>query len=205
MSDAGQYTSRYFTGMKVEVGIPLPDSKVFRDWAIISEIDEDLVSLQLSRDMLPAGVNLRVGQILTIRSESDGQAYSCRAFIVSKGYEQDLLLRLTGEIVFEETVVTASKGVQSPLDAASSTSIITEQDIRLSGITKIPELLRHLAGVDIMEVTGGDTQVSLRGFNQPATVANRPFIAMPNVPARSLDPRWRRHQGQDRSEVLHQA
>lgn len=102
MSDAGRYTNRYFSGMKVEVGIPLPNTKVFRDWAIIDEIDEDLVSLQLSRDMLPDGVNLRVGQILTIRSESDGQAYSCRAFIVSKGYDQDLLLRLTGEIVYDE-------------------------------------------------------------------------------------------------------
>lgn len=102
MSDAGHYTSHYFTGKKVEVGIPLPNTKVFRDWAIINEIDEDLVSLQLSRDILPDGVNLRVGQILTIRSESDGQAHSCRAFIVSKGYDQDLLLRLTGEIVFDE-------------------------------------------------------------------------------------------------------
>ncbi len=72
----------------------------------------------------------------------------------------------TKKDVFEETVVTASKGAQSPLDAPSSTSIITEQDIHLSGLTKIPELLRRLAGVDIMEVTGGDTQVSLRGFNQ---------------------------------------
>ena len=102
MSDAGYYTSRYFTGKKVEVGIPLPSTKVFRDWAKISEIDEDLVSLQLSRDILPDGVNLRVGQILTIRSESDGQPHSCRAFIVSKGYDQDLLLRLTGEIVSNE-------------------------------------------------------------------------------------------------------
>jgi iron complex outermembrane receptor protein len=70
------------------------------------------------------------------------------------------------EDVFEETVVTASKGAQSPLDAPNSTSIITEQDIRLSGITKIPELLRRLAGVDIMESTGSQTEVSLRGFNQ---------------------------------------
>ncbi|MGH7295584.1 MAG: TonB-dependent receptor plug domain-containing protein, partial [Polyangiaceae bacterium] len=45
-------------------------------------------------------------------------------------------------------------------------SIITEQDIRLSGIVKIPELLRRLAGVDIMETTGSQTEVSLRGFNQ---------------------------------------
>lgn len=42
------------------------------------------------------------------------------------------------EDVFAESIVTASKGAQSPLDAANSTSIITEQDIRLSGITKIP-------------------------------------------------------------------
>ena len=70
------------------------------------------------------------------------------------------------EAVFEETVVTASKEAQNPLDAPNSTSIITAQDIRLSGITKIPELLRRLAGVDIMETTGAHTEVSLRGFNQ---------------------------------------
>jgi iron complex outermembrane receptor protein len=73
------------------------------------------------------------------------------------------------EDVFEESVVTASKGAQSPLDAPNSTSIITEQDIRLSGIVKIPELLRRLAGVDIMETTGSQTEVSLRGFNQTAS------------------------------------
>jgi len=70
------------------------------------------------------------------------------------------------EDVFAETVVTASRGAQSPLNAPNSTSIITEQDIRLSGITKIPELLRRLAGVDIMETTGAQTEVSIRGFNQ---------------------------------------
>lgn len=73
---------------------------------------------------------------------------------------------LKTEAVFDETVVTASKAAQNPVDAPNSTSIITEQDIRLSGITKIPELLRRLAGVDIMEVTGAHTEVSLRGFNQ---------------------------------------
>ena len=63
------------------------------------------------------------------------------------------------EDVFEETVVTASKGAQSPLDAPNSTSIITEQDIRLSGLIQIPDLLRRLAGVDVMEVTNSQTEV----------------------------------------------
>jgi outer membrane receptor for ferrienterochelin and colicin len=73
---------------------------------------------------------------------------------------------LRNDQVFEETVVTASRTAQSPLDAPNSTSIITEQDIRLSGITKLPELLRRLAGIDIMETTGSQTEVSMRGFNQ---------------------------------------
>lgn len=72
------------------------------------------------------------------------------------------------EDVFAESVTTTSKGgqAQSPVDAPYSISIITEQDIRLSGITKIPELLRRLAGIDIMQVTGAQTEVSIRGFNQ---------------------------------------
>lgn len=102
MNTIGHHTSRYFTGMKVEVEIPLQNSKSFRDWAIINQIDEDLVSLQLSRDILPEGVTLRIGQVLTISSQSNGTAYTCRAFIVSKGYEQDLLLRFTSETISNE-------------------------------------------------------------------------------------------------------
>lgn len=84
--------------MKVEVGIPVPNAQTFRDWAFINEIDEDLVSLQLSRDVLPDGVSLRVGQIFTIRSERDCQVHTCNCFIVSMGYDQELLLRITSEI-----------------------------------------------------------------------------------------------------------
>ncbi|NUQ78581.1 MAG: TonB-dependent receptor [Polyangiaceae bacterium] len=69
------------------------------------------------------------------------------------------------EDVYQETVITASRGAQSPLDSPNSTTIITRQDIRLSGITRIPELLRRVAGMDVMQITGGDTNVSMRGFN----------------------------------------
>jgi iron complex outermembrane receptor protein len=69
------------------------------------------------------------------------------------------------EDVYQETVITASRGAQSPLDAPNSTTIITRQDIRLSGHTRIPELLRRVAGMDVMQITGGDSNVSMRGFN----------------------------------------
>ena len=102
MSATDHHTSLYYIGMKVEVKIPLPNTKVFRDWAIINEVDDDLVSLQLSRDILPEGVNLRVGQVLTITSQRDGNVCTYRAFIVSKGYDQDLLLRFTSETISNE-------------------------------------------------------------------------------------------------------
>jgi len=102
MSDMELY-SRYFpVGKKVGVGIPLPNAEVFKDWAIIHNIDEDLVSLQLSRDVLPSGVSLGYGQILELRGGSEGNGYCCRAIVVSEGEKSELLLRLIGEIVSDE-------------------------------------------------------------------------------------------------------
>ncbi|MSN25748.1 MAG: hypothetical protein GJV46_07735 [Geobacter sp.] len=102
MNDLEQYTRYFSAGFKVGVGIPLPNAEVFRDWAIIFKIDEDLVTLQLSRDVLPVGVKLRYGQILELRGGKEGSGYSCRAIIVSEGDSHELLLRLIGEIVSDE-------------------------------------------------------------------------------------------------------
>lgn len=102
MSDLEQYARYFQVGIKVGVGIPLPNAEVFRDWAIIHNIDEDLVSLQLSRDILPVSVKLQYGQILELRGGKEGAGYSCRAIIVSEGDSRELLLRLIGEIVSDE-------------------------------------------------------------------------------------------------------
>jgi len=102
MSELEQYAGSFAAGMKVGVGIPLPNAEVFNDWAVIREISEDLVSLQLSRDQLPVGVTLHVGQILELRGVTEGNNYSCRAIIVSEGSAKELQLRLIGEVVSDE-------------------------------------------------------------------------------------------------------
>lgn len=68
--------------------------------------------------------------------------------------------------VYQERVVTASRFSSSSLAAPNSTTIVTAQDIRLSGIRNLAELLRRAAGVEVMTLTTGDTQVSIRGLNQ---------------------------------------
>jgi Tfp pilus assembly protein PilZ len=102
MNDLELYATNFPVGKKVGVGIPTPDAYVFRDWAIILEINEDLVTLQLSRDMLPVGVSLRNGSILELSSGDKEIGYSCRAIVVYESAEKKLLLRLIGEIVSNE-------------------------------------------------------------------------------------------------------
>ena len=102
MSDMEHYASYFSVGMKVGVVIPMANAESFRDWAIIHELDEDLVTLQLSRDQLPESIHLHVGQILELRCGKEGEAYSCRAIIVSEGDASEVLLRLIGEIVTDE-------------------------------------------------------------------------------------------------------
>lgn len=80
-------------------------------------------------------------------------------------------LELTGastEGLYDEQVVSASRFAQSPLDAPNATYNITAQDIRLTGLTMIGDLIRRVPGADVMTVGGpNDINVSMRGFNQP--------------------------------------
>lgn len=72
----------------------------------------------------------------------------------------------TSEGMYEEEVVSASRLAQSPLDAPNATSIITAQDIRMTGINNVAELLRRVAGVEVNMVTPNHAEVSIRGLNR---------------------------------------
>ncbi len=78
------------------------------------------------------------------------------------------------DAAYEEVVVTASRRAQSPLDAPNAVTIISEEDIRLSGARNIPDLLRRVPGMDVMQMTASDWNVSMRGFNR--RVANKILV-----------------------------
>ncbi len=79
-----------------------------------------------------------------------------------------------GAVPYEERVVTASRRAQSALEAPNATTVITAEDIRLSGATSMVELLRRVPGADVMALGVGSANVSLRGFNQ--RVANKVLV-----------------------------
>lgn len=72
-------------------------------------------------------------------------------------------LRLLKE---EETVSIASRYEQPISQAPSNVYVITDEDIRHSGAVDLPTVLRRVPGIDVMQITGADFNVSMRGDNQ---------------------------------------
>ena len=66
----------------------------------------------------------------------------------------------------EETVNIASRYEQPISRAPSDVYVITDEDIRSSGATDIPTLLRQVPGMEVMQTNAVDFNVSVRGNNQ---------------------------------------
>jgi iron complex outermembrane receptor protein len=68
----------------------------------------------------------------------------------------------------EETVSIASRYEQPISRAPSDVYVITDEDIKNSGATDIPTLLRRVPGMEVMQTNAADFNVSVRGNNQLA-------------------------------------
>src|SRR5438093_456289 len=80
----------------------------------------------------------------------------------------------TDEDIFEEQVVTAGVHASSEAKAPASLTVISADEIRLTGASTIPEILRRVPGVDVAEMNPSDTNVSIRGFNR--RIANKVLV-----------------------------
>jgi iron complex outermembrane receptor protein len=62
-------------------------------------------------------------------------------------------------------VTSASRKEQRAADVAAAVFVITHDDIRRSGMTTIPDLLRMAPGVEVAQINANKWAVSVRGFN----------------------------------------
>jgi len=90
----------------------------------------------------------------------------------SSGTEQ----QLQDETLYlkEETVSIASRYEQPISEAPSNVYVITDEDIRMSGATDLPTILRRIPGLEVMQMSGAEFNVSTRGDNQP--LANKMLV-----------------------------
>ncbi|MFO1351638.1 MAG: TonB-dependent receptor [Gammaproteobacteria bacterium] len=62
-------------------------------------------------------------------------------------------------------VTSVAKTPQKLVDSAAAVTVITQEDIRRSGVTSIPEALRLAPGIEVARIDANRWAVSARGFN----------------------------------------
>jgi len=97
-----EYRRHLGEGMRIEIGIPLSEGGVFRDWAIISEGRQDQLLAQISRDVLPANVRFDVGFIVDVSIWVENDVYTCSGIVTEKLGGRVLRIRLFGNFTLRE-------------------------------------------------------------------------------------------------------
>ncbi|MEN8142789.1 MAG: TonB-dependent receptor [Thermodesulfobacteriota bacterium] len=71
------------------------------------------------------------------------------------------------DLLFEELpiVITAARMAQVITDAPSTVMVLTAKEIKRSGARNVPDALRKVPGLDVIEVGAGHFEVSARGFS----------------------------------------
>lgn len=72
---------------------------------------------------------------------------------------------LTLEQLMNESITSVTKKEQRLSDAAAAIAVVTNDDLRRSGATTLPDALRMVPGVEVAAVNAGQWAVTSRGFN----------------------------------------
>src|SRR5207249_4748874 len=78
--------------------------------------------------------------------------------------QQDLA-RISIEDLLDIEITSAAKKEQRAEDVPAAVFVITQDDIRRSGLTTLPELFRLVPGMQVAQDNAGMSAVSARGFN----------------------------------------
>src|SRR5215510_15142063 len=83
---------------------------------------------------------------------------------------------MTLEELAEIEVISPGKKEQEAIKSAAALYVITQEDIRRSGVRSIPEALRLVTGLEVATSSNGTWAISARGFN--ITSANKMQVFM---------------------------
>jgi len=106
--------------------------------------------------------------LLVGRGVAEGQAPSTQDAPQSSPGPQSPpgdLTRVSIEDLMNLEVTSVSKKEQKLSQVAAAIFVITPEDIRQSGATNIPDLLRMVPGIDVAQINSNTWAISARGFN----------------------------------------
>ena len=86
-------------------------------------------------------------------------------FFVSASESLNALADLDFDELIQMEITSVSKKSEKLSEAAAAVYVVTEDEIRRSGATSIPEALRLVPGVDAVQIDPNKWAISIRGFN----------------------------------------
>jgi len=108
---------------------------------------------------------------MTFHKQVIAAALAAHLFVstVARGAERAggsrVLADLSLEELMNESVTSVSKKETKLSQSPAAISVITQEDIRRSGLATTPELLRTVPGLDVARINANEWAVSSRGFN----------------------------------------
>ena len=107
-----------------------------------------------------------------MKNNNKKTAISCYLFVVILLFspwvsceEQNEALNLSVEDLLNVEVTSVAKKAQSLNDAPAAAFVISNEDIKRSGATSMPDALRLAPGLDVAKIDSNKWAVSSRGFN----------------------------------------
>ncbi|MBT1687636.1 TonB-dependent receptor plug domain-containing protein [Dawidia soli] len=94
--------------------------------------------------------------------------------VKSQDLEVKKLKALSMEELMEIEVISVSKRKEKILEAASAVQVITDEDIRNSGVASLPEALKLATNLQVAQVNASQWAISARGFNN--VLANKLLV-----------------------------
>jgi iron complex outermembrane recepter protein len=124
----------------------------------ISRIDSQVRSPQRNRAGRPAGYsrNVCIALALTMLVSDSARPQASTPKALADDTLEDLM---------NIEVTSVSRKEQKLSKTAAAVYVINQEDIRRSGATNIPDLLRMAPGVDVAQIDANTWAISIRGFN----------------------------------------
>lgn len=91
--------------------------------------------------------------------------FLCLSPLANSAEEQNDALNLSVEDLLNVEVTSVAKKAQSLNDAPAAAFVISNEDIKRSGATSIPDALRLAPGLDVAKIDSNKWAVTSRGFN----------------------------------------
>jgi iron complex outermembrane recepter protein len=131
--------------------------------------------LPVARRLGPLSVGAFVAlSLVTVATRAIAQQVDTLGQPSDSGTSATVLKKLSVEELMNVVVTSVSRRAEPLSHAASAIQVITQDDIRRSGATSLPEALRLASNLQVAQVDSRQWAISARGFN--STTANKLLV-----------------------------